>query len=61
RKSVVTTRDVRSANMLKVYLALRDRGSLTKRALAQETDLTFASVSSICNQLLTLELITLEE
>ncbi|MGB4406580.1 MAG: ROK family protein [Sphaerochaeta sp.] len=60
-KSVVTTSDVRSANMLKVYLALRDRGSLTKRALAQETDLTFASVSSICNQLLTLELITLEE
>ena len=61
RKSVVTTSDVRSANMLKVYLTLRDHGPLTKRALAQDTDLTFASVSSICNQLLELELITNEE
>lgn len=61
RKSVVTTSDVRSANMLKVYLALRDRGPLTKRALAQETELTFASVSSICNDLLKFGLIIHEE
>ncbi len=61
RKSVGTTSDVRSANMLKVYLALRDRGPLTKRELAHDTNLTFASVSSICNQLLALNLITGEE
>lgn len=61
RKSVVTTSDVRSSNMLKVYLTLRDRGSMTKRALAQETSLTFASVSSICNQLLEQGLISDKE
>jgi predicted NBD/HSP70 family sugar kinase len=55
--TVVTTTDVRLANLLKVYASLRAKSPMTKRQLAQVVELTFASVSSICNQLVDLGLV----
>lgn len=59
--ALVTTTDVRLANLLKVYSALRVGGPMTKRQLAKEVELTFASVSSICNQLVNQGLARYEE
>lgn len=50
-KTVATTTDVRLSNLLKVYTSLRANSPKIKRQLADEVELTFASVSSICNQL----------
>ena len=47
-----TTTDVRVANTINVYSTLRSHGALTRRQLTSIVDLTFASVSSICNDLL---------
>ncbi len=49
--SLATTTDVRLSNLLKVYTALRAKSPMIKRQLAYDVELTFASVSSICNQL----------
>ncbi|MBJ2356369.1 ROK family protein [Sphaerochaeta sp. S2] len=59
--ALVTTTDVRLANLLKVYSALRVGSPMTKRQLAKEVELTFASVSSICNQLVDQGLARYEE
>lgn len=50
--TITTTTDVRVANTIKVYSALRENGPMTRRQLADAVDLTFASVSSICSTLL---------
>lgn len=49
--TVAKTTDVRLSNLLKVYTSLRANSPMIKRQLASEVELTFASVSSICNQL----------
>jgi len=49
--------DLRQGNMERIYSILRAKSPMTMRQLAQEVKLTFASVSTICNQLIDQKLV----
>lgn len=49
--------DLRQANLERIYSILRAKSPMTMRQLAQEVKLTFASVSTICTQLIDQQLI----
>lgn len=60
-KHVKTTLDIKIANAVKVYSELRKYPGLTKSQLAQQVDLSFASVSKMCGYLEDLGLVSVVE
>jgi predicted NBD/HSP70 family sugar kinase len=59
--NVSTNIDVKAANTVKIYSALRGSGGMTKSELAHEIRLSFASVSNICTELEKVGLISVKE
>ena len=60
-KTVTNTSDVRISNATAIYKLLRKNSVATKSQIAKSINISFASASNICNQLIDKNLLTSEE
>jgi predicted NBD/HSP70 family sugar kinase len=60
-KTVTNTSEVRISNATAIYKLLRKNGITTKSKIAKNINISFASASNICNQLIDKNLLIIEE